>query len=81
MPTRTQVILCWALFAIAMGLMSALAHAIIPPAIGALQSMIGVGFLGALMLVAWLCLAAYGYRPLLHRWLARRRHSRIRQGQ
>lgn len=80
MPTRTDVILCWALFTGAMAALSWLLHAIVPPIMTSLQGAIGVGTLGILMLVGWLVLAFYGYRPLLLGWLARRRQSRIRQG-
>ncbi|MEG9526152.1 MAG: hypothetical protein MIL41_10330 [Hyphomicrobiales bacterium] len=81
MPTRTQIILCWALFTGAMALLSVVLHAVVPPLMTSLQSAVGVGHLGALMLGIWLVVAFYGYRPLLTRWLARRRHARIREGQ
>ena len=80
MPTRTQVILCWLLFTGAMALLSVILHAIVPPVMTVLQDAVGVGLLGILMLAVWLAAAFYGYRPLLRGWLARRRHTRIRQG-
>lgn len=81
MPTRTDVILCWLLFTAVMGALSWLLHTIVPPVMTSLQGAIGVGTLGVLMLAGWLVLAFYGYRPLLLSWLARRRQSRVGQGQ
>lgn len=78
-PTRTQVILCWLLFTAVMAGLSWLLHAYVPPVMTSLQDAIGVGTLGILMLIGWLVLAFFGYRPLLRNWLARRRSTRIRQ--
>lgn len=78
MPTRTQIILCWVLFTGAMALLSVLLHAVVPLLMTRLQDTVGVGPLGILMLVGWLALTFYCYRPLLRRWLARRRHTRVR---
>lgn len=79
MPTRTQIVLCWALFAGAMALLSVLLHSFVPPAMTWLQDTVGVGPLGIAMLALWLVIAFYGYRPLLRGWLARRSRPRIRQ--
>lgn len=78
MPTRTQVILCWVLFAGAMALLSVVLHTIVPPIMTGLQGAVGVGPLGVAMLALWLVAAFFGYRPLLAGWLARRNRSRIR---
>lgn len=80
MPSRTDVLLCWLLFAAAMAVLSWLLHAIVPPVMTSLQGAIGVAPLGILMLVGWVAGALYVYPPLLRRWRARRRQSRIRQG-
>ncbi|MDE3749389.1 hypothetical protein [Methylobacterium radiotolerans] len=78
-PTRTQVILCWLLFTAAMALLSWALHAYVPPVMTSLQDAFGIGTVGILMLIGWLVLAFFGYRPLLRNWLARRRSARIRQ--
>ena len=79
MPTRTQIIVCWLAFTGAMTLLSFLLHAIVPPVMTSLQNAIGVGTLGVLMLIGWLALAVYAYRPLLRDWLARRRGTSVRE--
>lgn len=79
MPRWLQITLCWLLFAGAMALLSLLLHAYVPPVMSSMQDAIGVGTLGILMLLGWLVLAFFGYRPLLRNWLARRRSTRIRQ--
>ena len=78
-PTRTQVILCWLLFTGAMATLSVVLHAVVPPVMTSIQSVIGIGPLGALMLAAWVGLALYVYPPLVRSWLARRRSARIHQ--
>lgn len=79
MPTRTQIIVCWLVFTVVMALLSILLHAFVPSVMTSLQDAIGVGTLGVLMLMGWLALAVYAYRPLLRDWLARRRGTRIRK--
>ncbi|MFB0490184.1 hypothetical protein ABIE45_002770 [Methylobacterium sp. OAE515] len=79
MPTRTQIVVCWFAFTGAMALLSILLHAIVPPVMTSLQNAIGVRTLGVLMLIGWLGLAVYAYRPLLRSWLARRRGTSVRQ--
>lgn len=79
MPTRTQIIVCWLAFTGVMALLSILLHAFVPGLMTSLQDAIGVGTLGVLMLVGWLALAVYAYRPLLRDWLARRRSTSVRE--
>lgn len=79
MPRWLQITLCWLLFTAAMALLSWVLHAYVPPVMTSMQDAIGVGTLGILMLLGWLVLAFFGYRPLMRNWLARRRSTRIRQ--
>ncbi|WP_345820100.1 hypothetical protein ABC766_29335 [Methylobacterium fujisawaense] len=79
MPNRTQIIVCWLAFTGLMALVSILLHAFVPSVMISLQNAIGVGTLGVLMLIGWLALAIYAYRPLLRDWLARRRGTRVRE--
>lgn len=79
MPTRTQIIACWALFTGAMALLSWLLHEIVPPTMSTLQGAVGIVPLGVVMFVAW-CVAAYfGWGPSIRAALARRRQAAIRQ--
>lgn len=79
MPTRTEIIVCWLAFTVVMAVLSILLHAVVPPVMTSLQDAIGVGTLGILMLIGWLALAVYAFRPLLRGWLARRRGTSVRE--
>lgn len=79
MPSRTDVVLCWLLFAAVMAALSWLLHAIVPPIMTSLQGAIGVGPIGVLMLAGWVAGALYVYPPLLRRWRARRRQTGVRK--
>lgn len=71
--TTGQKIACLILYAAAMGVVWFMLKAVVPPSVEAAQGAIGIGPLGVLMLLGWLALAFFGYRPLVKGWLAKRR--------
>lgn len=81
MPTRTQIILCWALFT---GVMLALGWALrhtVPPMMSAAYGAIGLWPVLTVLLVIWAVAAYVGWGPSVRATLARRREAAIRQRQ
>lgn len=81
MPTRTQIILCWALFTGAMTALGWILHRTVPPAMNAAYGAIGLWPVLGGLAVIWAIAAYVGWGPSVRAAIARRREAAVRQRQ
>ena len=79
MPTRFDVFLCWLLFTVAMGVIGWILRLVLPGTLAWLNATLGGDSVSAAMVATWCAGAFFAYRPLLRRFIAKRRSTTVRQ--